>query len=216
MTVQSLVCVGMTIMLVACDGPEEAAQGNGGAAPSRSEATGNATIKALPDPCEWLGATEAQDLLGLDEALAQTALGDAQGSGRSCVYTNADQSKWINVSYQGLNPQVFSPKDKSTDELIELASTMYANGLEHLDSSETDGRPTLAFGNAERTTLIVFSGVGKARELPEDMPEGYSISSYINAILTLFDAAKSQEARLAELEGLVDRPMSQLLEAASN
>lgn len=118
------------------------------------------------------------------------------------------------MSYQGLNSQVFSAEGKSGKELIELAAGMYAYGLTHVESTQTDGRPTLVFDDADRTIMIVFSGIGIARDLPEGMPGGYSIPSYINPTLLLRDPGTSREQRLAALKGLVERPVAQLFEAA--
>jgi len=183
--------------------------------PAASVKSGSArTIEALPDPCAWLSASEAQEILGLPEPPPQTPMGGPDTAGRSCVYTNAEQTAWINVSYEGLNPQVFSAQGKSDQELIELAGAMYAHGLEHVYSGETDDYPTLAFQDADRTILVVFTDIGKARNLPEGISERFAISSYYNVLMHLFAPKRSGEERLGALEGLVNRSVDQLSGAA--
>lgn len=171
-------------------------------------------IDGLPDPCEWLNPQEAQELLGLDAESQQTPTGDADSAGRSYVYTNPGQTTWINVAFQGLNPQVFSAEGRSEVELIELASMVYAHGLNHVYTGGTAGYPTLGFSDAMRTILIAFVGIGMARNLPEGLTDRLSMSSYYNATLLMSHAGLSSEARLKALKGLVERPVHQLSEAA--
>lgn len=172
------------------------------------------TIEGMPDPCEWLSAAQAQELLELPEPPPQTAMGGAEGAGRACVYTNAAQSAWINAGYQALNPQVFSAQGKSEAELIDLAGSLYAHGLTHLESAEAGDYPKLAFHDADRTIMVVFTNIGKRRNLPEGISERLSISSYYNVVLHLFAPALSAERRLDALNGMVDRPVRQLVESA--
>ena len=179
-----------------------------------AKGNGPRTIVALPDPCEWLSASEAQEILGLPEPPPQTPMGGPDTAGRSCVYTNAEQTAWINVSYEGLNPQVFNAQRKSEQELIELASTVYAHGLEHAYSGKTDGYPTLAFQDADRTIMIVFTDIGKARNLSEGISERFAISSYYNVLMHLFVPEQSGEERLGALKGQVNRSVAQLKAAA--
>lgn len=109
-----------------------------------------------------------------------------------------------------LNPQAIDTIGMSTAELTEVVANMYAHGMEHLESGTSGDTPTVAFGNADRTILVAFSGIGNARDLPEGMPAGHSISGYINPSLLLVDAGQSQEQRLATLKRLIDRPLNQL------
>lgn len=209
-------CLALTFFLCACGGSEDA--GNGGSAAPESAKTsaarGAPILDALPDPCDWLSAPQAQEILGLPEPPPQTPMGGPQTAGRSCVYTDAGQTAWINVSYEGLNPQVFSAQGKSEQELIDLAGAMYAHGLEHVDSDRTEGYPTLAFQDPDRTIMIVFTDIGKARDLPEGISERFAISSYYNVVMHLYAPQQSGEARLAALSGLVERAVEQLGDVA--
>lgn len=61
---------------------------------------------------------------------------------------------------------------------------------------------------------MVFTNVGKARDLPEGLPGSFSISAYYNVLLHLFAPEQSGEQRLAELTSLVHKPVAQLRAAA--
>lgn len=212
MSKNALFFVFIAISLVACGDATDSSSGNAATEVSAAStaASGQLAIEGLPDPCEWLSAEEAQELLGLDEPPPQTPMGGPETASRSCVYTNEAQTAWINVSYQGLNPQVFTAQGKSEAELSELASSMYADTLEHVYSGETDGYPTLAFEDAERTIMVVFTDIGKARNLPEGISDRLSISTYYNVLLHLFAPDQSGGARLEAVKRLVDRPVAQL------
>ena len=208
MRIRTVSCfVGAMMVLTACGSPEEQAQEAQTTTPDKP-----ATIRALPDPCEWLSPDEAQSMLRLEQPPPPSAMGSPTGAGRTCVYMNADQTRWINLSYQGLNPQVFNPAGRTDEELIELATNMYASGLQHEALSKTDGRPTLTFSDDERTVVIVFTGVGKARDLPEGISAAHAISSYIQATLTLFDPGRSTTERLGLMQGVAEKPIRQLAE----
>jgi hypothetical protein len=183
--------------------------------PSGDASGGTLKLAELPDPCAWINAEEAGRLLGLAGQPQQTPMGDATSVGRSCVFTNGDNTIWLNVSYQGLNPQVFDARGQSTEELIELASTQYADQLQHLETSETGRYPTLAFGDAGQTILVVFTNIGKARDLPEGISERLSFSSIYTITLWMTAPDLTQEQRLAALHSLVERPVQQLKERAS-
>jgi hypothetical protein len=185
-----------------------------GSPPDSTTAQMPRTIQGMPDPCEWLNGAQAQELLGLPEAPPQTPMGGAEGAGRACVYTSADQSAWINAGYQGLNPQVFSAQGKSEAELVDLAASLYAHGLVHLESGEAGGYPKLAFQDADRTVVVVFTDIGKRRDLPEEFSERLLISSYYNVVLHLFAPTLPAAQRLAALNGLVERPVRQLVQRA--
>lgn len=216
MNSRTLVCVALAGFLGACGGSTDS--GTGGEQPGGQAGAAKSaeplTIEALPDPCEWLSAAEAQKILGLEQPPQQTPMGGPDTAGRSCVYSNPDRTAWINVGYEGLNPQVFSAAGKSGDELVELAGNLYAHGLSHVRTSGTRGLPTLAFEDAERTIMVVFTDVGKARDLPDGFPGSFSISAYYSVLLHLFAPTQSGQQRLAELTELVERPVAQLRAAA--
>jgi hypothetical protein len=141
-------------------------------------------------------------------------MGGPEAASRACVYTNASRTTWVNASYQGLNPQVMSAQGRSGSELVELARSLYAHGLEHADTGETSGYPTLAFADSQRTIMIVFTDIGKARDLPEGLSDRLSISSYYNVLLHLTAPEQAPAARLGGLKAMVDRPVAQLRAAA--
>lgn len=214
MRARTLICVYLLFSLSACGGSTGDAGEEATEASNTADASAPLTIDGLPDPCDWLSAEEAQELLGLPEAPPQTTMGGPDAAGRSCVYTNEAQTAWINVGYQGLNLQVFTAQGKSEAELIELASSMYAHTLEHVYSGETDGYPTLAFEDAERTVMVVFTDIGKARDLPEGISDRLSMSTYYNVLLHMFAPDHSSGARLETLKGMVTRPVEQLGDVA--
>jgi hypothetical protein len=209
MSLRLVAIAALTVFLPACGGTEDAAD-------ARSSAGGNGPrlIDELPDPCDWLSGEEAQALLGLPEAPRQTRMGTPETAGRSCVYTNAPQTAWINVSYEGLNPQVFNTQGRSARELVETASSLYAHGLDHVLTEETGGLPTLGFQNGDRTIMVVFTDIGKARDLPEGFSDRLSMSTYYNVLMHLFAPHQAPEQRLAALNRLADRPLQQLVEQA--
>ena len=211
MKIRYLVSAIAMLLLIACGTPEDSVENSR----SADFADGQMTVKGLPNPCDWLTATEAQEILSLDATPQQNEMGDEQTTQRACYYTDADQTKWINVAHNMLNPQLSDSTGKSAAELRDIAATTYAYGMDHIESGMSGDTPIVAFGRAERTILIAFSGIGKARDLPEGVPAGSSISGYINPSLMLVDSSQSQEQRLATLNRLIDRPIAQL-HAASN
>jgi hypothetical protein len=63
---------------------------------------------------------------------------------------------------------------------------MYANSLTHVELTQTDSRPTLAFDDTDRTIMIVFSGIGNARNSPEGMPSGHSFFCPETLVIAIF------------------------------
>jgi len=210
MTIRYLIFASAASILAACGAPE----GSSGNSRSADSMDGLMTVSGLPNPCDWLSATEAQAILSLDIAPQQVAMGGAQTSQRSCYYSDPEQTKSIDVSHRMLNPQIVDTTGKSAAELSDIAATTYGYGMNHLESLMSGDTTIVAFGNAEQTILIAFSSIGRARDLPEGMPAAISarmsISGYINPTLLLFDAGQSQEQRLATLKRLIDRPIAQL------
>lgn len=150
MSLRLVAIAALAVFLLACGGTEDSDD-------ARSSAGGNGPrlVDGLPDTCDWPSEEEAQDLLGLPEAPQQTCTPET--AGRSCGYTNAPQSAWINVSYEGLNPQIFNSQGRSARELVELATSRYTYGLDHVLTDETGGFPRLGFQDRDRTTMVVFT-----------------------------------------------------------
>jgi hypothetical protein len=201
--IKAFFCALGLVWIAACGSPTE---------PAPEQAA--RVVQGLPDPCEWLSAAEAQELLGFPEAPPQTPMGGPDSGGRSCVYTNAEQTAWINAGFQGSNPQIFSAQGKSEAELKDMAGNLYAHGLEHMESGEVGGYPKLAFQDDDRTIMVVFTDIGKRRNLPEGFSERLLISTYYNVLLHLHAPHQTAAQRLAALNRLVERPVRQLVDSS--
>jgi hypothetical protein len=215
MNLKMLFAAGVMLAAAACGDKgtgTESAEGDGAASAAGG---GVRAVTGLPDPCEWLSVAEAQTLLGLAQPPRQTPMGNADAASRACVFTDPAQTTWINVSYQGLNPQVMSAQGRPEEALVELSGTVYANGLEHVFTGRNEGYPTLGFSDADRTILVTYTDFGKVRKLPEGIPDSLSVSSYYNVLLHLHAPEQSPDTRLKALQNLVDRPLEQLAAAAS-
>ena len=211
MSLKKVIAVISVSLLVACGGADndgaKASENVVNTKPSEKMVAGkSAYLRGVPDPCILLSADVAKDILG-GKASGLPGNGGFGSAGGRCLYRGLS-NQFISVTIDFHSKYIFDSKKMSVVELERKAASLYWPDDGGDKAEEDFGIHSFVFSKADRTALVILTGIGGTAVLSE------RIVSEVVLTYSIEDKKRPHDARLEGLKALATVQLADLYELA--